>query len=358
MPAPHAEYAPGTMTPATRRAGPLPPVLGRVFAPLYAAAIARRNRLFDAGRGVVTLDRPVISVGNLSVGGTGKSPMVAYLLRRLIDLGRVPCVAMRGYAPRGGASDEAMDYRAMFPTMPIVAQPDRVLGLLELFATSEGGAVDVVVLDDGFQHRRLARNLDLVMIDATRPPWEDAMLPLGWLREPVGSLARAGVVVFSHADRVSGSVRRELVARAASQAPRAVVTLTRHAWTSVAVHEGSTVREASPSILAGVRAYVVCAIGNPGPFVESVKAHGAEVVGTKILRDHDPYSAETVARLRGEVTRSRAGVMLTTGKDWTKLGPRVVEGWPNPVVVPRLGLEFLEGEAGVLGSVREALTMS
>jgi tetraacyldisaccharide 4'-kinase len=158
----------------SERTPPLGGPIGRALSAIYAGIVSRRNRAFDAGRGVVTLDRPVISVGNLSVGGTGKTPLVAHVLEVLGGAGRNPCVAMRGYGSgRGRESDEAMLYRDQFLSVRIVAQPDRVEGLLALLASDDGGHVDSVVLDDGFQHRRLARQVDLVLVDATRDPFAD-----------------------------------------------------------------------------------------------------------------------------------------------------------------------------------------
>src|ERR1043165_360740 len=162
------------------RRGPVPGAVGRLLARGYAWEIGRRNRRYDAGRGVVRFDRPVISVGNLSVGGTGKTPMVAHIVGLLLEAGRRPCIAMRGYAGRGGMSDEAEEYRGRFPGIPIVARANRTLGLIELFSREHetgGQQTDCIVLDDGFQHRRIARDLDVVMVDASRDPFDDALLP-------------------------------------------------------------------------------------------------------------------------------------------------------------------------------------
>lgn len=327
----------------------MPAALGRVLAPIYGAAIAWRNRRFDAGRGVVTLDRPVISVGNLSVGGTGKSPMVAVVVGWLREAGMKPCVAMRGYgAPRGGRSDEAMDYASTMPGVPVVARPDRVEGLLELFATPEGEDVDVVVLDDGFQHRRIARQLDIVLIDATRTAWEDALLPLGWLREPVASLGRAGAVVLTHADRVSAGVLAGCVARAKGAAPGAIVASARHEWDGVDVHEGGVARREGVEFLRGRKVFAACAVGNPASFLEGVARAGANVAGTMVLRDHDPYDAATIARLREAVRASGAETLVMTSKDWVKVAR---SSWACAVVVPRLRVGFVDGEA----SLREAV---
>ncbi len=144
---------------------------------------------------------------NLSVGGTGKTPMVMHVLRVLLERGYRPCVAMRGYSKsKDGAADETDAYRRAFPEVPIMAQPDRIAGLRSLLErTPAEKQFDRVVLDDGFQHRQIARDLDVVLIDATpgRSVFADRLLPAGWLRERVGSLARASAVVLTHAELAS-----------------------------------------------------------------------------------------------------------------------------------------------------------
>lgn len=304
--------------------------------------MAGRNRGFDAGKGVVEIDRPVVSVGNLSVGGTGKTPMVAGLVRVLRAMGRWPAVAMRGYAARGGESDEAAAYRAEFPDLPIVARADRLQGLIDLFATPEGERVDAVVLDDGFQHRRLARQCDIVLVDATRNPFEDRLLPAGWLREPVGSLARAHAVVVTHAEAVEQSVVAGIIARARGENSRLVIATARHAWSGLDVHDATGPRRESVSWLRGRRVVAACAIGNPGPFLEQVRRASGEVAGRLVLRDHDPYDAAAVREILAMVERERASAVVTTAKDWVKLRDRM---GGMRVAVPRLELTFDGGGA-------------
>src|SRR5690606_30475631 len=123
----------------------------------------------------------------------------------LLDAGHRPCIAMRGYARGRGESDEAAEYRRLFPEVPIVARADRALGLIRQFSAeydAGGPHTDCIVLDDGFQHRQIARDLDIVLIDATHGPCQERLLPAGWLREPVRSLSRAGAVVITHAEAV------------------------------------------------------------------------------------------------------------------------------------------------------------
>ncbi len=309
---------------------------------LYKREITRRNAKYDRGEGVVTLDRPVISVGNLSVGGTGKSPTVARVVRTLREAGYWPAVAMRGYGSSktsDGSSDEAQEYRALFHDLPIVAQANRTLGLIELFGTEAGERVDTVVLDDGFQHRRLARNLDVVLIDCTRSPLEDALLPAGRLREPMESLARAHAAVLTHAESASDAEVQRLHREALEINRDILVAASEHAWVGLDV-----LGEPEPTEvgwLSGKRVLGVCAIGNPGPFFAELGRRAGSVVAEIRLRDHDPFGKAAVTRIREAA--SGLDAIVCTAKDWSKLRNVPAQDWPCPVVRPVLELRMRFG---------------
>lgn len=334
---------------------PRPPLRGpiaRVLSAIYGAEIARRNRRFDAGRRVITMDRPVLSVGNLSVGGTGKTPMVEWIVSRLQEDARRPCIAMRGYRAHAGRSDEAEAYRRALPGVPVVAQPNRVDGLIRLFAKPEGARVDCIVLDDGFQHRRLARQFDLVLVDASRDPFADRLLPAGWLREPVDSLRRATAVVLTHAELVSPSALSALEARIRDVHGAPPLAVVRHDWADV--REGD--RNQPLTWLAGKRVVAVCAIGNPGAFIEHARRAAARPpVAEIVLRDHDPYGPATVRRII-EAARA-ADAVITTEKDWSRLRDVPAARWPCPVVRPRLVFGFLRGQAELSGAILAAAAL-
>lgn len=327
--------------------------LGRVASSIYAGVIASRNAAFDRGRGVVHMDRPVISVGNLSVGGTGKTPMVVHALGVLIGAGRSPCVAMRGYRGGRDGSDEAALYRRVRAGVPIVARPDRVEGLIELFSTDEGERVDCIVLDDGFQHRRLARRLDIVLLDATRSVFHDHLLPLGWLREPVSSLARAQAVVVTHAERVPPGVVDELLARVREVSPGSLLAAARHEWLDLRVHHGHDASVRPVDWLRGKRLVAACAIGNSEAFVSQAREiAGRPLAAALALRDHDPFGDATITRLVKAAQSCEA--IIVTEKDWSKLLRVPPERWPCDIVVPRLGLRFDRGGGELAESIVEA----
>lgn len=330
------------------RGGPIGGPLGRALARAYGWEIARRNRRFDTGIGVTRLDRPVISVGNLSVGGTGKTPMVRWVVEQLRSAGRRPCVAMRGYGrKRGGESDEEGEYRRALPGVPIVAQPDRAAGLRAFFASEEGRQVDVVVLDDGFQHRRLARDVDIVLVDASRSPFGDRLLPSGWLREGVESLERASAVVVTHAEMVEAAALEELAGQIA-RAFAGPVAVTAHEWAGLAVADGGGERVEDVDWLKGKRVVAVCAIGNPAGFVAACRERTAEVKPV-VLRDHAEYSPRVLARVFEEA--EGADAIVTTEKDWTKLRHVPREQWPAPVARAQVRMGFRRGEEELRGVV-------
>lgn len=350
----------GSVMGAEPAPGPLPGIAGSLASWVYGKIVASRNIKFDAGRGVVEFDRPTISVGNLSVGGTGKTPFVQHLLGVLLRMGHAPCVAMRGYRAADGESDESAMYRRAFPQVPVVAQPNRADGLIKLFATPEGARTDCIVLDDGFQHRRIAREVDFVLIDATRTPFEDALLPKGWLREPVQNLARIrdGGVVVTHAERASEAELKLLAGHVRLRTGFPPVAVTKHAWARLLVSKGGVEKQEPVEWLRAKRVLAVCAIGNPGPFLAQV-AGGAErePAASVVLRDHDPYKPGTLERILGEAKRVEAQAIVTTEKDWTKLWRVRPELWPCPVARPRLALEFTQGEDDVAGLLQRAFRL-
>lgn len=309
---------------------------------VYGSIVAKRNARWDAGEGVVEFDRPVVSVGNLSVGGTGKTPLVRAVVQWLHEAGRRPCIAMRGYKAVAGVSDEAEEYRALLAGTPVVANPNRVDALVDFFATETGGAVDSIVLDDGFQHRRVARVFDIVAMDATRSAFEDQLLPAGWLREPVESLKRAHALVVTHArdDAATGRI----IERARKINPKLLVARATHEWTGVALADD---RVMEVGWLRGKRVVACCAIGHPNVFVAAAREAAGGLAGEVVLRDHDPFREATVAQVARAAKEARADVVLVTEKDWSKLRRVDAARWEREsgsvIVRARMQLAFGAG---------------
>lgn len=331
---------------------PLPHYLAPLTVPaswVYRCAIASRNRQYDRGNGVRRLDVPVISVGNITTGGVGKTPMVAWIARLLVDAGRRPAICMRGYgATRTQRSDEQMEYEAILPDVPVIADPDRATAATAFLR--EHPEIDCVLLDDGFQHRQLHRDLDLVLIDATQDLASQRMLPAGHLREPLENLRRADAVIVTHADAVDERLVQTIV-RFHGRKP---TTWARHAWPSLRRMDASGEHTEPQSWLAGKAVVTMLGIGNPRAMREQIIAAGASIAADVPVRDHQQYDRHMLAAIREKA--ATADAMVVTGKDWVKLRDVLdLHDWPVPVIVPELAIEVIEGrdalEAMILGAV-------
>src|SRR4051794_11308531 len=185
-------------------------------APIYRSAVAWRNRRFDRNPSRIRrLPKPVISIGNLTTGGTGKTPIVRWLAAALRERGRRVAILSRGYkAAPGTLGDEQRMLWAMLGESPVEIEcdPDRHAAGLRVLARSPG--IDVFLLDDAFQHRRLHRDLDVVLLNATEPFGHGHTLPRGLLRDPLSSLRRAGVVVLTNVDPADQTQLAQTIAKA------------------------------------------------------------------------------------------------------------------------------------------------
>jgi tetraacyldisaccharide 4'-kinase len=269
--------------------------------PFYAGAVTLRNKLFDWGIWKThRLPRPVISVGNLTTGGTGKTPIVAWLARRLVECGRTPAVLTRGYRKQAAAtSDEAEMLRAeLGDRVPIIVGADRAAAAKT--ALRDRPEIDVFIMDDGFQHRRLHRDLDLVLIDATNPFGFDRVLPRGLLREPAGrGLRSASAIIVTRCEQVDEAKLRSVVSRA----QRTPIFR-------------STFQTRVDQALQGKRVFAFAGIGNPAAFRRSLQRAGATVAGERWFDDHHEYTSAEIEDIRKE---SSADVIVTTAKDAVKL---------------------------------------
>lgn len=340
--------------------GPLPAWCGPIAkAASVAYGLGARWNSARLGRqGGVRVGRPVISVGNIVAGGTGKSPFVRWVCARCLEAGVRPLIAMRGYRGRHGTSDEAAEHGARAPGVSVAAHPDRSEAIARALRKDPG--IGAVVLDDGFQHRRVARDLDIVLIDATRPCMDDRLLPYGWQRERTSALARADAVVVTHAPRMDPALA-DRIRQAHGRDP---VAWCDHAWTAIEVHGQ---RDGAMSAAAGEppvaqplewlrnRAVAVWAgIARPELVVSQATALGAQVADAPALRDHAHYPAREVRRLSAQAAESGASAILMTGKDWVKVAP-MRSLIPMPVAVVRLELRFVEGEGALADLVRRAI---
>jgi len=313
---------------------------------LYGLGRAAHRGLYQLGvRRRAVLPRPVVSVGNLTAGGVGKTPFVAWLAARLAAAGLRPAVLARGYGRRPGEewNDEGRWLAAAVPGLPVLQAPDRRAAALAFLARDDA---DLFLLDDGFQHERLARDLDLVLIDALCPFGHGHLLPRGLLREPVRALGRAHAVVLTRADAVAPAARDALAARLHALAPAALPVQVRFPVRTV----GRAGARHAAEALRGRRLFLCCGVGHPAAVERTVRDLGAELVGSWHLPDHHDFTPADLARLRDAAER-HAAELVVTAKDQVKL--ERLAGGADLAWVLHQEVEVEEGETALLARIRE-----
>lgn len=335
----------------------LPTPVASLASHLYLGELNRRNRNFDAGKGVTTLDIPIISIGNLSVGGTGKTPLVEHIARTLAAAGARPAIAMRGYRAANGISDEAREYQLALPDVPTLVNADRIAAIRNeqrARAARSAPRLTCIILDDGFQHRKLARDLDIVLIDATRSPFNDHPLPRGWLREPVESLRRAHAIIITRAD-LAPDAAATMAQQVSSVAPGIPIATVAYEWSALDITHNTDNRAEPLTWLTGKRLLACAAIGNPDAFLSQITTHaGAAPAHAILLRDHDRYAPRTIDSIIAAALASNADAIITTRKDWAKLSRVDPSRWPCPVARPRVTVRWLTAAAEVDSLLRKA----
>lgn len=321
----------------------------------YRLAVAIRNTLYDQRiLRAHPVDVPVLSIGNITTGGTGKTPLVVWLCRQLTQNAGV-AVLTRGYkastqdAERRTqtAADEPSLIARACPGVQVVVNPDRVDGA----RTAIDQGARVLVLDDGFQHRRIARDLDIVAIDSTLPFGYGRLLPAGLLREPLAGLARAQSAVITRSDLVRPAELDEIERTLRQVNPGLVIARAVHAPAAVHLADHRTL---SPGDLAGRRVYAFCGIGNPEAFFRTLTRLGVELAGTKAFDDHHACTRGQIEQICQEAKAAGADLILSTEKNWMSLGPGLFDG-QTPAGYLEIRLDLTAGQEDLIRLIHAAL---
>jgi tetraacyldisaccharide 4'-kinase len=314
----------------------------------YGWGVRLRNWRYDrGGAGIQRAGVPVVSVGNLTAGGTGKTPCVEYVAAWFRQ--RDCCVAIlsRGYGSPGGLNDEALVLEENLPDVPHLQGADRAA--LAAAAVEELES-EILVLDDGFQHRRLARDLDLVLLDATNPWGHGHLLPRGLLREPPSSLRRAGVVLLTRCDQTEAAAIAQLRATVTRLAPSALVVEATHQPVELVNQDPAPLDR-----LQGRPVAAFCGLGNPAAFRRTLLDLGARLGAFRTFPDHHAYSRADVADLAAWARQQPADcVLATTQKDLVKL--RVRQLGERELWAVRVRFHVQEGQEALDRKLHEVLT--
>jgi tetraacyldisaccharide 4'-kinase len=305
----------------------------RVRASLYANGWIKQKRLNGA----------VISVGNLTVGGTGKTPMVIWLAEKFLSEGRRVAILSRGYRGKNGSSDEIEIMKARLQ--------DRVAFGVGKNRFAEGqklaadGSIDIFLLDDGFQHLSLARDVDIVLMDATRQLGKEWLLPSGRMREPLSALSRADIAVFTRVENVPE-------ARAALQRFTEFPVFAASTKLLGFRRLGADARIWSSEEIGAGPFYSFCGIGNPQAFFHDLTGWGLTLAGEMAFRDHHRYNQADARILQSAAEAAGAKAFVTTEKDAQNLSGVALEQFP--VFVSVISIEVTP-EVDFLGAIERIL---
>jgi tetraacyldisaccharide 4'-kinase len=298
---------------------------------LYAQGTLKQKRL----------NRPVISVGNLTVGGTGKTPMVIWLAERLLAEGKRVGILTRGYKGRAGTSDEIELMKFRLQQKPFFGVgADRYEQGHKLEAN-----VDVFLLDDGFQHLRLARDVNILLIDMAQPLAKQVMLPTGRLREPVSAMNRADLLIFTRTETVpsTGAAIEKFEEYPVFSASTRLIGFRQF---------GAGIQVLRPEEIGAGPFYVFCGIGNPRAFFRDLQNWKLALAGQCQFADHHCYDARDAAELEFAARGCGANALITTEKDAQNLsGVRFAD---FPVYVAIIDLEISK-QSALLGFIHEKL---
>ena len=321
-------------------------------------AVSRREK--ETAR-AVHAGIPVISVGNITAGGTGKTPCIIALAKMCLAAGVLPAVVSRGYKSElekeGGivadgrkiflserqAGDEPYMMAQKLPGVPILIGKDRIKSA----AAAKAMGAKILLLDDGFQYWKLARDLDIVLIDATDPFGGGYVLPRGLLREPKEALSRAGLFLVTKAGQVSEKTRESVKQEIAKYAPAAPIIEVDHAPATLTTlsdwPETVSLAEAEKGT-----AFLLSGIGNPAAFRKTAEEAGLTVLGMQTLPDHAAYTENDVKSALSAARKSGAATLVITEKDAVKIKENIALSKEDTEYIEVLGIEMKETGGGAL----------
>jgi tetraacyldisaccharide 4'-kinase len=308
----------------------------------YCSVVSARNFFYD--QQILPARRfsvPIISVGNLTLGGTGKSPMVAWLCRFFLEQNLRPGLVSRGYGKLSSeGNDEFIEMSHQFPTIPHLQHKNRAEAIQKLLQTEQ---VDLIILDDAFQHRRVARNVDIVLLDATSPFGFGHVFPRGTLREPIKELRRADIVLLTRSDLADEAERQKIRQQVFAINSNIVWGETVHIPTSLISLKSFCVEPIES--ISGQSVLAFCGIGNPAAFRQTLEQCGARVTKLISFPDHYRYTTRDTSELMRTAKELGTDSVLCTMKDLVKLNR--LESSELLIRAISIEIQFTIGESAV-----------
>ena len=329
---------------------------------IYSVIIRLRNFFYDKHIFAIHhAQAAVICVGNITAGGTGKTPLVVWLCNEIIKKERNKpdeyklAILTRGYKTTQNSKlktqnyvDEPAIFAESCPQANVIVNPNRVIGGAQAIGKYSS---NILVMDDGFQHRRLSRDLDIVTIDATCPFGYGRIIPAGLLREPVSSLKRADAVVITRSDQASEFQLKQIENKIRKIKPNILIARSVHQTVHVNTIDN---RQIALEQFKGKKVFTFCGIGNPDSFINSLKKLDYEIAGSKFFDDHYHYTDSCLAEMKKQTQNLGVEVILTTQKDWTKI--RLLKSAKDmPLAYLAIELKFLAGENELRDLIEDTL---
>ncbi len=330
--------------------------LGRPFSPIYALGMSLRQKAYQCGLfHVHRVDRPVISIGNICLGGTGKTPHVIAMAHRLRAEGLRPAIVSRGYGGRAGSGpvvvsdgetclsqaetcgDEPFMMASSLSGVPVIVGSNR-------FACAQTAIkrfdATVILLDDGFQHMALFRDLDIVLLPAKAPFGTRNVFPGGDLREPINALKRASAIILTKCEQVPGNSLDLIKTEVRKESGSIPIFSSYTCFSRIRMATGARAGEKSSNLPV----YCFCAIAMPEPFAALVAKQGMAVVGEKFFEDHHQFSKEELEGVFVMARRAGAKMILTTAKDFARIQGLWRSEFKGRKDIPPLGIVEIDVE--------------
>ena len=288
-----------------------------IFTYPYLAVLNTRNILYKNGIiKSIRLPVKIISIGNITTGGTGKTPLVEFTAKYLNEMGKKVAILSRGYGGNNSSqesndnvNDECLTLRENLQDVPVLAGKDRVKNGERAIRDY---AADCLILDDGFQHLKLKRDLDIVVIDSLNPFGGENLIPRGSLREPLRNLGRADLFVISHCNQSNEQTIKSIYTKLEHINSHAPVCESIHKPVHIENTTDGSILE--PEWLKGKRIYGLSAIGNPESFAFTLEGLEADLIKHRVFNDHHVYTKEEIDDVISEAKSLGADAIVVTQK--------------------------------------------